>query len=228
MQGTPSRGKKWLLLKLGLAAAVLVVAGFLLLRGVDLKGMVEPVMRQIRSVGPLVFFAAMAVLLAIGFPFTAFCLAAGSAFGEQLGIRGILAGAAATVLVNVTLTYWLARYALRPLLERWLGRLGYRIPVVEVADQIEVTILVRITPGPPFLVQSYLLGLAQIPFRKYILPSFILPMCNATGILLFGDALAQGKAKWAVVGISLLIAVGLGVHLLRRHYAKRKREPQSS
>lgn len=228
MPGTPSRGRKWLLLKLGLAAAAVVIVGLLLLRGMDLKGVIDPVMQHIRSVGPWVFFAAMAVLLAIGFPFTAFCLAAGSAFGEQLGIRGILAGAAATVLINVTLTYWLARYALRPLLERWLGRLGYRIPVVDAADQVEVTILVRITPGPPFLVQSYLLGLAQIPFRKYILPSFLLPMLNATGIVMFGDALAQGKAKWAVVGISLLIAVGLGVHVLRKHYAKRKRESQGS
>lgn len=226
MQGSPMRGKKWLLLKLGLVAVVAGGLGILLLRGVDLKGLIQEAMVHVRAAGPWVFFAGFALLPAVGFPFMAFCLAAGPAFGEEIGLPGILAGSAVAILINVTLTYWLARYALRPLLARWLGRLGYRIPVVDEADQIEVTILVRITPGPPFFVQSYLLGLAQIPFRKYILPSFVFPMVNATGIVMFGDALAQGNARWAVIGISLLIAVGLGVHVLRRHYAKRKCEAQ--
>lgn len=223
MQGTPSRGNKGLLIKLGLVAVVAVVVAVLLLRGVDLKGLSHQTMDYIRTAGPWVFFAAMALLPAIGAPLSVFCLAAGPAFGNQLGLGGILACAAAAILVNILLTYWLARYAFRPLLERWLSKLGYKIPVVDKEDQLEVTILVRITPGPPFFVQSYLLGLAQIPFRKYILPSFLAPMFNVTGIVMFGDAIAQGKAKWAVMGIALVVAAGLGVHMLRKHYAKRKK-----
>ncbi len=222
MQGTPSRGNKGLLIKLGLVAVVAIVVIALLLYGVDLKGAIHRTIEYVRAAGPWVFFTAMALLPAIGFPLMAFCFTAGPAFGSQLGLGGILAFSAVAILVNVLLTYWLARYALRPVLERWLSRLGYKIPVVDAADQLEVTILVRITPGPPFFVQSYLLGLAQIPFRIYILPSLLAPLFNVTGIVMFGDAIAQGKVKWAVVGISLLIAAALGVHMVRKHYAKRK------
>jgi len=224
MQDKPPLLTKALMLKLGALALVAAVVAVLLLRGVDLKGLIHPVMDAVRTAGPWVFFTAMAILPAFGFPLMAFCLAAGPAFGNDLGLGGILVGAAAAILVNVVLTYWLARFAFRPLLERWLARLGYKIPAVDPADQLEVTILVRITPGPPFFVQSYLLGLAQIPFVKYIVPSFLAPMLNVTGIVMFGDAIAQGNAKWAVFGISLIVAAGLGVHMLRKHYAKRKQE----
>ncbi len=221
MQGTPSRGNKGLLIKLGLLTVVGIVVVVLLLRGVDLRGALHRTMEHVRAAGPWAFFTAMALLPAVGFPLMAFCFTAGPAFGSQLGLGGILACSAAAILVNILLTYWLARYALRPMLERWLFRLGYKIPVVE-ADQLEVTMLVRITPGPPFFVQSYLLGLARIPFRTYILPSFFVPMFNVTGVVMFGEAIAQGNAKWAVVGVSLLIAAGIGVHMLRKHYMKRK------
>jgi len=227
MQETPPRVvNKALLLKLGAVALAGLVLVVLLLRGVDVKGIGHQVMETVRSAGPWAFFGAMALLPAIGFPLSVFGLTAGPAFGTQLGLTGLLACVAGAILINVLLAYWLARYAFRPLLERWLARLGYRIPVVDPADQLEVTILVRITPGPPFFVQSYLLGLAQIPFRKYILPSFLFPMVNVTGLVMFGDAVAQGRAMWAVFGISLLIAAGLAVHVVRKHYHKRKQARQ--
>ncbi|MBL9208640.1 MAG: VTT domain-containing protein [Opitutaceae bacterium] len=214
-----------MLLKLGALLLVAVVVAVLVLRGLDVKGLVTRLMAVIGEMGPVAFFAAMALLPAVGFPLMAFCLTAGPAFGAQMGLGGILLASAAAILINVLLTYWLARVALRPLMEKLVARLGYRIPVVEKADQLELTILVRITPGPPFFVQSYLLGLAEIPFRTYILPSFFIPLFNITGVIIFGDALAQGKGKWAALGIGLVVAGGLAVHMLRRHFAKRKAVP---
>jgi uncharacterized membrane protein YdjX (TVP38/TMEM64 family) len=201
------------------AGAVLVAA---LLAGLDLRALVSQFMATVREAGPWVFFAGMALLPAVGFPLMAFCLAAGPAFSPSLGLGGVLLACAAAILVNILLTYWLARHAFRPLLSYLVGRLGYRIPEVDASDHWNLTLLVRITPGPPFFVQSYLLGLAEIPFRVYLLPSFVLPMVNTSGVVIFGDAIAQGKAKWAVAGISLVIASTLAVHLLRRHYQKRR------
>lgn len=202
--------------------AVLLVGGILVLRGFDIKSMIINIMETIRLLGPLAFFTAMALLPAAGFPLMAFALTAGPAFGAQLGLGGILFGSALAITVNVVLTYWLARRALRPLLAWALARLGYQIPVVPAADQFEVTLLVRITPGPPFFVQSYLLGLAEIPFRTYLLPSLLFPMINLSGVVIFGDALMHGKGKVAVLGISLVVAGLLGVHLLRRHLRQRR------
>lgn len=222
MAGAEPRDRRKFFLKGSLGLAVLLVGGILVLRGFDIKSMIINIMETIRLLGPLAFFTAMALLPAAGFPLMAFALTAGPAFGAQLGLGGILLGSALAITVNVVLTYWLARRALRPLLAWALARLGYQIPVVPAADQFEVTLLVRITPGPPFFVQSYLLGLAEIPFRTYLLPSLLFPMINLSGVVIFGDALMHGKGKVAVLGISLVVAGLLGVHLLRRHLRQRR------
>jgi len=228
MAGSTPRKRSKLLLKLGAVAILGGIVVVLLLRGVDVRGFIASLMAATREMGPWAFFGGMALLPAVGFPVMAFALTAGPAFAPQLGLPGVLLASAGAIIVNILLTYWLARYAFRPVLKRWLSRLGYSIPVVEKEDQMELTILVRITPGPPFFVQSYLLGLAQIPFRTYILPSFIFPMVNISGVVIFGDALAQGKLKWALLGLSLVVAAGLAVQVLRRHYAKRKKSAVDS
>lgn len=222
MAGAEPRDRRKFLIKAGIGLAMLVVAAVLVIWGFDIKSMIINIMETIRLLGPLAFFTAMALLPAVGFPLMAFALTAGPAFGAQLGLGGVLLGSAAAIAVNVVLTYWLARRALRPLLAWALGRLGYAIPAVPVSEQFEVTLLVRITPGPPFFVQSYLLGLAEIPFRTYLVPSLLFPMINLTGVVIFGDALMHGKAKVAVLGISLVVAALLGVHLLRRHLRLRR------
>jgi len=227
MAGAEPRDRREFLVKGGLVLAVLAVAAVLILRGFDVKAMIFNIMEFIRLLGPLAFFTAMALLPAVGFPLMAFALTAGPAFGAQLGLGGVLLGSAAAITVNVVLTYWLARRAFRPLLAWVLGRLGYRIPVVPASEHFELTLLVRITPGPPFFVQSYLLGLAEIPFRIYLVPSLLFPMINLSGVVIFGDALMHGKAKVAVLGISLVIAAILGVHLLRRHLRLRRQRPKA-
>ena len=134
----------------------------------------------------------------------------------------MLAAAGAALLVNNALAYWLARYALRPWLERWISRTKYRIPRIESAEHAEITLLVRITPGPPFFVQSYLLGLAEIRFRTYLVISWLIAMAYATGCIVFGDAILHGKGRLAFLGFSALVAAALIVHLLRKHYGKKR------
>lgn len=228
MAGAEPRDRRKFLVKAGIGLAMLFAAGVLMIRGFDIKSMIFNIMDTIRLLGPLAFFTAMALLPAAGFPLMAFALTAGPAFGAQLGLGGVLLGSAAAITVNVVLTYWLARRALRPLLAWALGRLGYAIPAVPASEQLEVTLLVRITPGPPFFVQSYLLGLAEIPFRTYLVPSLLFPMINLSGVVIFGDALMHGKAKIAVLGISLVVAALLGVHLLRRHLRLRRQRREGA
>ena len=228
MAGAEPRDRRKFLVKAGIGLAMLFAAGVLMIRGFDIKSMIVNIMDTIRLLGPLAFFTAMALLPTAGFPLMAFALTAGPAFGAQLGLGGVLLGSAAAITVNVVLTYWLARRALRPLLAWALGRLGYAIPAVPASEQLEVTLLVRITPGPPFFVQSYLLGLAEIPFRTYLVPSLLFPMINLSGVVIFGDALMHGKAKIAVLGISLVVAALLGVHLLRRHLRLRRQRREGA
>jgi uncharacterized membrane protein YdjX (TVP38/TMEM64 family) len=227
-EAKPASKKGWLL-KLGVLGVVVLGAGILALRGVDLRAqmahlriLVDQVMALIRSAGPWVFFGAMTVLPAVGFPLLGFAIPAGPAFGEQMGTGGVLAAYGAALAVNLALSYWLARYALRPLIERLVVRAGYKIPQFEPSEHLEVTLLVRIMVGPPYCVQCYLLGLGKVTFLTYMWISWIIMMLYAVGIVVFGEAIIHGRSGTAAMGVSLLIAVGIIVHLVRKHYGKRR------
>lgn len=181
----------------------------------------EAGVNTLRSLGPLTFFAAMALLPVVGCPMSIFYLVAGTAFAATLGLGGVLAATGVALLVNLALTYWLARYGLRPLLEALIARTRYKIPVLEAADHAELTVILRVTPGPPFFVQSYLLGLAQVRFRTYLWISWVISMAMGSGVIVFGDALLHGNAKVAFFGIGALVGVSLIIHFLRRHYGKK-------
>ena len=221
MEPTKRRFKTSLLVMLGALAVVAAVAGYFILRGLDWSGLFNGAMAHVRAAGPLVFFAAMGVLPALGAPVLAFILTAGPAFGPQLGLGGVLAACAVSHLSSLSLGYWLARRWLRPWLQKFVARSGHKVPQVVPEDQFEVTLLLRITPGPPYFLQNFLLGLAEIPFPRYLAISWPVMMLNTAGLVIFGAKLASGEGREAVLGGSLFVAALLIIHLLRRHYAKR-------
>lgn len=217
---------KSLLIKLAVLGVIVLVAGVLVLHGIDLTAWVDRFMAVIRSAGPWVFFTAMAILPAFGAPLMAFALSAGPAFSERLGIGGVLAGYGVAVGMNIALTYWLARFAVRPWVERLVARMGYRIPQFDEEEQLEVTLLLRITPGPPFFVQSYLLGLGKVAFFTYLWVSWAIAMIYAVGFVVFGDAIVHGRGGMAMTGVMLFIAAAIVTHLVRKHLGGRKRKAE--
>ena len=203
-----------------LALLTLVVMAGLQWR-VEVSGWIVSTMAVIRGAGPVTFFVAMALLPVLGFPIFPFNLAAGPAFSEQLGLGPVVVLASAAIAVNVSLTYWLARWALRPPLAWLVQRLGYRVPEIAPGNHFALAVLVRVTPGPPFFFQSCLLGLAAIPFGIYLAVSWLVATAYSAGVILFGDALVQGRVKTALVALGLLGALAIGVKLLRQHLAKK-------
>lgn len=217
-----SRSKRVLLLKLAVAGVVLLVAAVLVARGLDLKALIAQGLGLIRGAGPVAFFTAMALLPAVGAPMSFFSLTAGSAFGTQLGMPMVIALALAALVVNMALSYFLASRALRPLLEALLVRLGYKLPQVESGDATDLVVLLRVTPGVPFPVQNYLLGLARVPFQKYLIISTVIAGSLNSAFILFGDALLHGKGKVALISLLLLLALTAATHLARKHYGQKK------
>ena len=222
MAETAPRPNRSLLIKLGVLAVVLVVAAVLVARGLDLKSLVQQGLDLIRSAGPVVFFVAMATLPAVGAPLLAFSLSAGPVFGEKLGLWPVIGLSLLAILVNMALSYFLASRALRPLLEKLFTLLGYKLPRAESGDATDLIILLRVTPGIPFPVQNYLLGLAQVPFWKYLGLSGAIIGSMTVALILFGDALLHGKGKVALIALSLFLALTAATHLLRKHYGKKK------
>jgi uncharacterized membrane protein YdjX (TVP38/TMEM64 family) len=190
--------------------------------------LIDRLIALLGSCGPWVYFAAMALLPCFGMPLLAFSLTAGPVFGPSLGMPVVVIAGLSASTVNILLTYWLARYALRPFLDRMMKRWGHRLPKVEGGDTTDLIILVRVTPGIPFFVQNYVLGLADAPLGKYLVISCAVNWSYTTGLLLFGDALLQGKGKIILIAISVLVVAAVATHLLRRHSNRGKLQHAST
>jgi len=215
------RSRRMLLLKLGVVAVVLAVGAVLVMRGYDVKGLVQQALERVRSAGPVVFFTAQALLPAVGAPQTAFSLTAGSLFGAQLGMPLVVVLSTLALTANMALTYWLASRLLHPVLEKLFIRLGYKLPSVASGSATDLIVLLRVTPGVPFPVQNYLLGLARVPFGRYLLVSCLIAVPLNTAFVLFGDALIQGKGRLALLALLGLLALMAGAQMLRKHYARK-------
>jgi uncharacterized membrane protein YdjX (TVP38/TMEM64 family) len=215
------RSNRALLIKLGVAAVALLVVGLLVARGLDLRALLESALTLIRDAGPVAFFTAMAILPAFGAPVSFFSLTAGSVFGASLGMPMVVVLANISILVNMALSYFLASRAFRPLLEALVKKLGYQLPKVESDDTTDIIVLLRVTPGLPFPVQNYLLGLARVPFAKYMIISGVISGSLTTAFILFGDALLHGKGKMALVSVLLLLALTVATHMARKHYGRK-------
>jgi uncharacterized membrane protein YdjX (TVP38/TMEM64 family) len=183
--------------------------------------MIDTVIVGLRDAGPAVFFAAMALLPAIGFPMMAFTLSAGPVFGSTLGPGWVITWSLLAVTVNLLLSYWLANRALRPLVSRLLTRFNYRLPENATGDGWQVTLITRLAPGAPYWVQSYLLGLIRVPLAPYLAVSLLVMAGYLVAIVLGGDALSQGNGRMMVAAVGLLVIFIAALQLMRKRAARR-------
>ncbi len=216
------RPNRALLFKLAAVGAVLLLAAVIVARGLDLKALLAQGLELIRGAGAPVFFISMALLPALGAPQMAFSLTAGPAFGPSLGMGLVVVLALLAMTVNMVLSYLLARRALRPLLEKLFIRLGYALPKATPGDEFDLIILLRVTPGVPFPVQNYLLGLAEVPFGKYLLVSCLIQLPINAAFILFGEAMLHGRGKVALIALSAILALMAATQLIRKHYGKKR------
>ena len=221
---------RWLLLT-ALAVGGLLAGGLawwiLRSQGIELRPAFEGVMERVRGLGPVAFFTLMALLPAVGSPLSIFTLTAGPLFSPTLGLPLVVALSLISLGVNQVLTYGLARWLFRPGIEWLCNRLGFALPAVAVADQRSLILLVRVTPGTPFIVQNYLLGLARVGFPSYLAISWVVNSLQCGVMIVCGDALAQGQGKSVMLAVSLLVAFAVGVRWLRQ-YLQRKKLPTAA
>lgn len=219
----PPPGHRWkrrhLLFLAGLAAAV--AGAVLVALHFDLRAAVNAVILGLRDAGPVVFFLAMAVLPAAGFPLMAFTLAAGPVFGSTLGTVGVIGWSLSAVLVNLLLTYWLANRALRPLVGRLLAWFGFPLPASTAGSAWQLTLIVRLTPGPPFWLQSYVLGLIRVPLVPYLVVSMLVMAGFIVALVAGGEAVVQGNGRLAFAAAGVLVVSVAVLQLLRRRTARR-------
>jgi uncharacterized membrane protein YdjX (TVP38/TMEM64 family) len=190
-----------------------VVGGVVLAAGASPRQAIDGVIGLVREAGPVWYFLAMALLPV---PLAWFTVPAGEAFAPQLTLPGVIAAGLAAVAVQVSLTYWLARYALRPPIARALGRRGHTIPAVTPANSWGAAWLVRLTPGPPMFLGSCLLALAEVPFRRYLVVSLLVALPWVCAGVLLGRGLLQGNIPLIGGGAGLAVAALIAARWWRR------------
>lgn len=204
----------WLKPAIITAATVSVIA--LVVTHADLRERFEAVADYFRDAGPVPFFLAMALLPAGGFPLGVFTAMAGPVFGPVLGLPVVIGCALLAVTANAALSYWIAARALRPLVQRLLDRFGYRLPVVRPGTVWPLVVLTRIVPGPPFFLQSYLLGVARVPFGVYMLVSTLVPAAYLIATIVLADALVHHDTRAMIEAAAIFFVAGGILHQLRR------------
>jgi len=203
---------------------VVACAGLALLAWrMDLGALVKQCVGILREAGPGPFFVAMAVLPVFGFPLSPFTIVAGPVFGPTMGLGPVVACAILATTANVALSYWVAARALRPLMVRLLAWLGFTLPALPEGSGWEIVVLVRLVPGLPFFAQSYLLGLARVPFGPYLLVSTLVPAGYITATVMTGDALMHGDRRMLAVAGVVFVLVAVVMHRLRKRLMAARR-----
>jgi uncharacterized membrane protein YdjX (TVP38/TMEM64 family) len=205
----------------GLALAG-VVFWWIRKEGYEVRAAIDWVLARVRGLGPGTFFSLMAVLPTLGVPVSVFTLTAGPVFAPVLGLPLVVVLSLLSLGTNLVLTYGLSRWVLRPWAQRLCGWLGFRIPEVSESDQRSLVILVRVTPGPPYVLQNYVLGLARVSFAAYFPISWAVVSVYSTAVIIFGDALVNGRGRGVLIGVGLLVAFVVGVRVVRKKMNRRK------
>ena len=219
---TSPSGRRWEKRQLVLAGivAVLVVGALLVVLRTGLMATLQAIVLTLREAGPGVFFVAMALLPAVGFPLMAFTLAAGPVFGPTMGTGWVIGWSLTAVMVNLLLTYWLANRAFRPLATRLLAWFGFKLPENTSRGAWQLALIVRLTPGPPFWVQSYVLGLIRVPLVPYLVVSMLVMAGFIVALVAGGEAAVQGNGRLAIVAVSVLLICVAVLQLLRQRTAR--------
>lgn len=121
------------------------------------------------------------------------------------------------VLANMAFSYFLARRFGRFLRSKLAAR-GIHVPEVPRYEQYEFTFLMRMIPGNPLVVQNYVLGLADIPFDRYMLVSIAVQFVQIAAYVYLGEAIFEGGMSKIFLGVSVVGVLCVAAAMLKKAY----------
>jgi len=176
--------------------------------------------------GPLVFIALYAVATVLAIPGSAMTVAAGSIFGSILGV--IIVSIASTL--GASLAFLVARYFARDAISQSLSKNEkfHKLDDLTEKHGAIIVAITRLVPLFPFTLLNYGFGLTKVPFKIYVLWSWL---CMLPGTVLYvvgADAITrimtQGSIPWVLIAIFLVFIIILTI--LVRHARKILKEKE--
>ena len=166
----------------------------------------------LERLGPLGYYSGTALLATVGAPVSLLLVAGGAAFGAGWGLAGGLLALAA----SASLAHLLSRYFLEAPLRNLLRRKGRSIPRVTPDSERMFALVMRVTPGLPFVVQNYVLALGGVRLSVNIACLLPVQLLYVSGFVFLGDAFSRGNWGRALAGVCLLVVAGLVVYWIRK------------
>jgi uncharacterized membrane protein YdjX (TVP38/TMEM64 family) len=175
----------------------------------------------LKSVSPLAFFSLMALIPVVPVPMSIFYLSCGI-FPPLVGLVGILVA----IPLNFAITYWLSKTFMRPLAERLLAKANLKIPQPSTRrNGILFSIFIRIC-GTPYTLQNYIIPLAGVSFRDYMVFGLPFQYIPAIAMMFLGNSILKGEGRKAVMAVAVLVAVAIATKFAK-DYFERKRAAQA-
>ncbi len=146
----------------------------------------------------------------LGFPGTPLTLLSGSLFGYIWGTIIALIGNT----IGASLAFLLSRYMLRDYMRK---KFELKYPRIREYDEkirkraFSTVIALRLIPLFPFNALNFMLGITSIPFKKYVVGSFIGMIPGTFLFVYFGESLrmlSPINIGFAIIGIVLLTYLG--------------------
>ncbi len=176
----------------------------------------ESVIAYGKSLPPLLFIAAFALLPLAGFPISILLVLTGIRFGFDWGMLIATTG----VFFHNFAAYHLTHGWFREPLRHRLARHGYRLPDIRPGHRIWFTALFAAIHGPPYAAKLYLLALTDIPFRIYFwvgAPVYAVFCILPVGA---GSAAVDVDPFWISVIVAAAALLLLAGWWLQRHFGR--------
>jgi len=213
----------WRPILLIVAVAVMLVLAPLLEIGEKL-GALRGWIDSLGPWGPVVFVLLYVLAVVAALPGSAITVAAGALFGSVVGVLTVSVGST----VGAALPFLIARYFARSAAESWLGGNPKFRGFDELTERhgAAIVALTRLVPLFPFNLLNYGFGLTRVPFRTYVVGSWLC-MLPATVLYVVGadvltSGLSQGRVPWELLAVLAVVVVSLAL-LVRQ--ARRRLEP---
>ncbi len=175
---------------------------------------------------PLVFYSLAIFVLPIFFlPATPIYIIAASRAAEESYLL-VLFYCYAGVTLNISASYFISKRFGRFLRKKFEER-GVVVPKIPEYEHYELTFLVRMIPGNPLAIQNYALGLADIPFFKYIAVSLPLQYAQVAVYIWFGEGVFSGGLSKILLGSATLLVAALLARMLEKNYSYKLRNPRT-
>ena len=199
--------------------SLLCVAGlvYLVFTGYTLPNLKEDFLAVIEYTAkyPILIYLALVLIGGLPLPLSPVIVFGGVVYTERYGLAAAVLICYSAMVINMIWTYFLSAYPMRRAFESLVAHFTDKIPEIPDQHKSKVPMIIRITPGIPFFIQNYFLGVSKVPFVKYLLISMAIQIFYTTGFVVSGGAIFQGKGGLAIAAISLLLVFGIVVNWIR-------------